>query len=120
MNSTIIGPLVYAACFSPVRDAADLGHYFDLRDNAALKENQRLAKYHCIKKLNYSRLGFFIKNFHPREVSNEILKDSLARENITTISYKTIKKLIRLVLQRGFNLSTVYIGNCKSMFSGSI
>lgn len=66
-----------------------------------------------IKKLNYSMLGFFIKSFHPREISNEILKDSISRENITSISYKTIKKLIKLVLKNGFTVANVYIGNCK-------
>ena len=74
-----------------------------------------------IKKLNYSRLGFFIKSFHPRELSNEILRgDTNQRENITTISYKTIKKLIKLVLQKGFKVAMVYIGNCRACFNGSI
>ncbi len=91
--------MVYACCFSPRNTAADLIHYFDLRDNAGLREHVRLQKYQVIKKLNYSRLGFFIKSYHPREISNEVLRgDTNARENITSISYKTIKKLIRTVL----------------------
>jgi len=116
-----MGPLVYACVFSPRDTAADLIHYFDLRDNAALKEHIRVQKYQIIKKLNYSRLGFFIKTFHPREISNEILRgDTNARQNITTMSYKTIKKLINLVLSKGFRVGMAYIGNCKNCFSGSI
>ena len=111
----------YACCFSPRDTAADLIHYFDLRDNAGLREHVRLQKYQVIKKLNYSRLGFFIKSYHPREISNEVLRgDTNARENITSISYKTIKKLIKTVLQKGFKISMVYIGNCRACFNGSI
>jgi ribonuclease H2 subunit A len=117
----VLGPIVYACVFSPRDKAADLIHYFDLRDNAGLKEHVRLQKYQVIKKLNYSRLGFFMKTYHPRMLSNEILRgDTNARENITTFSYKTIKKLLRLVLSKGFRVSMVYIGNCRSCFCGSI
>ncbi|TNV76599.1 hypothetical protein FGO68_gene14715 [Halteria grandinella] len=117
----VVGPLVYACCFSPRDTAAELIHYFDLRDNASLKEHVRLQKYQVIKKLNYSRLGFFVKAYHPREVSNELLRgDSNARENITTLSYKTCKKLIKLVLARGFKIGMCYIGNCKACFNQSM
>lgn len=120
-QSLVLGPLVYACCFSPRDSAAELIHYFDLRDNAGLKEHVRLQKYQVIKKLNFSRLGFFIKSFHPREISNAVLRgDTNQRENITTISYKMIKQLIRLVLQKGFKVAMVYIGNCRACFNGSI
>ena len=97
--------MVYACCFSPRETAAELIHYFDLRDNASLKEHVRLQKYQIIKKLNYSRLGFFIKSYSPREISNEILRgDTNERENITSISYKTMKKLLRTIIQKGFKI----------------
>lgn len=35
-----------------------------------------------IKKLNYSMLGFYIRYYHPREISNEMLKDVLDKQTI--------------------------------------
>lgn len=54
-----------------------------------------------------------MRYYHPWEISNEILKDKLERETLHTISYKTMKRLIKKVLNNGFKVTQVYVGNCK-------
>jgi hypothetical protein len=58
-------------------------------------------------------LGFYMKVYHPREISNELLKDSMDHQTIQSISFKTMKKLIKKVLAAGFKVTQVYVGNCK-------
>ena len=64
-------------------------------------------------------MGFLVKHYHPRNISNKTLRDDELGQNVTELSYKTMKQLLKCVLKSGFKITTAYIGNSK-VFASSI
>jgi len=67
-------------------------------------------RYETIKRLNYTHLGYIIKGFSARELSNRILADNTPTKMIE-VAYEAIRKILKYILFQGIRLKNVYFSN---------
>lgn len=99
-----LGPMVYAACWYPVRDKDNLAK-MGFKDSKELKESVRISLFDDIT--TNDSFGYSINSIQPEEISAKMLRKSMY--NLNFISHDAAFGLIRTALDQGYNISEVYL-----------
>ncbi|KAI8774570.1 ribonuclease H2 subunit A [Biomphalaria glabrata] len=101
----VLGPMVYGICFSPIADKEKLTE-LKFADSKTLSEEQRESLFSQINE-SLHMLGWMVEILSPTYISTSML--SREKYNLNALSHDCAIRLIQQALNRGVNVSEVYV-----------
>ncbi|KAK0070482.1 ribonuclease H2 subunit A [Biomphalaria pfeifferi] len=101
----VLGPMVYGICFSPIADKEKLTE-LKFADSKTLSEEQRESLFSQINE-SLHMLGWMVEILSPTYISTSML--SREKYNLNALSHDCAIRLIKQALNRGVNVSEVYV-----------
>ncbi|KAK7010402.1 ribonuclease H2 subunit A [Biomphalaria glabrata] len=101
----VLGPMVYGICFSPIADKEKLTE-LKFADSKTLSEEQRESLFAQINE-SLHMLGWMVEILSPTYISTSML--SREKYNLNALSHDCAIRLIQQALNRGVNVSEVYV-----------
>lgn len=100
----VLGPMVYAAAWYPIKDKAKLAS-MSFRDSKELKPEEIENLFETI--ITNDSFGWAVDSIHPEKLSAKMLR--VNKYNLNYIAHDAAVGLIRTAIDQGYNISEAYL-----------